>query len=1063
MLIRNESQEKDQNPFILPSVERAVAMGTHKLLEIIQKAKKNKWRELDLSDQGIIELPPEIGQLVKLQRLHLNGNQLHSVPKEIGKLVNLCDLTLSGNNLTSLPAELGQLVNLRRLYLHGNQLMFLPIELGQLTNLHELILSNNLLIVAPAELGKLKKLQVLDISHNQLKTIPEGFGHLKNLRELILKENQLTSLLSQVDKLVNLRLVDLSHNQISDLPVELGRLMKLKMVLLLDNPIEESYPELRRSSIELLRFLRAFSVEAPKKQTRKRYEGKLMLLGDGEEGKTCVSRALRGLHFEEQVTTRGVDVVKWKFQSPSDPDNPEMEMTLNLWDFEGQEVHHQTHQFFLTTGSLYVLVFKCRELFNLERAEYWLDTIKARAPKSKVLLVITECEERRPLVPLDKLQASYPELWGSDNPNDWCFSVGCSQDPSSRDSGIPQLREQIQRLASDMNVMGRPWPESYTKAEEAIIKLCGSEEDENDGISYISRNELYGLFKEAKILKDNFNSVADFMDSLGVITHFPDCEKLWDFIVLKPQWLGKAISIVLEDPQLQTNFGHITHQHIQNLWAEKYPEMFLRFYECMKEFELCYDLDQSMACLIPLRFHMIKPDIPWILEPDGQILERRVFYKLNIRPPMGLMSRYIVKTHRLIVKTNQYLNGVYWYNGVFLRQGEGLYASEALCEFDQHERTLSITVRAEFPQAMQEQLHGIAEAVFAFYKGIQMERSYGCIIFDEEDERQCENKHKEKRILYAIQKKKETIDCEVGWHDVDPIKLVYGFTSFGNIATKEDLNKVADKLLRGQRSILAGQEEILINFDRILDSLDENVFAIKDSQQELSAKVEQKVQLDINTYLSKFDQMMDGRDFTSAPGLVSILPLHQKRFNWNDWFKCEYVLTPYCECEGEVHRCESASVIFKKSRTWWASTAPLLLLGLKTLTVGVTLSAAGAPLAIAAATGATTALAAEVYNDIKPVADFMKELLNQISKLSGASEGKAKSVVAGDYDKFSENLMKEFYGGESRIVRTQLQQLLCDIARDNFEARQWGDMRRVRMPDNTYRWMCNFHANQIGR
>ena len=71
---------------------------------------------------------------------------------------------------------------------------------------------------------------------------------------------------------------------------------------------------------------------------------------------------------------------------------------------EGQEISHQTHQFFLTSQSLYLLVFKCRDQFLMDRAEYWLDTIRARAPKAKVVIVITECEKRTPFVPLDRLQ-----------------------------------------------------------------------------------------------------------------------------------------------------------------------------------------------------------------------------------------------------------------------------------------------------------------------------------------------------------------------------------------------------------------------------------------------------------------------------------------------------------------------------------------------------------------------------------------------------------------------------------------------------------------------------------
>ena len=49
---------------------------------------------------------------------------------------------------------------------------------------------------------------------------------------------------------------------------------------------------------------------------------------------------------------------------------------------------------------------------------------------------------------------------------------------------------------------------------------------------------------------------------------------------------------------------------------------------------------------------------------------------------------------------------------------------------------------------------------------------------------------------------------------------------------------------------------------------------------------------------------------------------------------------------------------------------------------------------------------------------------------------------------------------EKRIVRLQLAKLLEDIAPNEYKARQWGELRRVRMPDNTYRWLCPKHAKE---
>jgi hypothetical protein len=54
-------------------------------------------------------------------------------------------------------------------------------------------------------------------------------------------------------------------------------------------------------------------------------------------------------------------------------------------------------------------------------------------------------------------------------------------------------------------------------------------------------------------------------------------------------------------------------------------------------------------------------------------------------------------------------------------------------------------------------------------------------------------------------------------------------------------------------------------------------------------------------------------------------------------------------------------------------------------------------------------------------------------------------------------------GDEKQIVRMQLAKLFEEIAPKNYKARQWGELQRVRMADNTYRWLCEAHAEEYRR
>lgn len=1009
-------------------------------------------RSLELAYNPIANVPVWIGQFRQLENLDLTGLKLGHIPEWLPRLDKLRELGLGFNMLEVLPPQFAALKSLEHLDLWGNKFSVLPEALRSLSQVAVLYLHDCSLVEIPRWISELGALQFIGLGANRLNTLPSSFGELQELRSLFLgfqagagnPLREVPHVISRLRKLERLFLVqcelttlpewfgelklktlDLSRNALADLPPTLANIAELESLDLDANPLNPDLAAAYSEGIEdVKRYLREMA-----KGARDRYEAKLLILGDGNEGKTCVSRALRGLPFRTQQTTRGVDVVQWKFSHPDDQENSEKDITLNIWDFEGQEISHQTHQFFLTSKSLYLLVFKCRDQFLMDRMEYWMDTIRARAPQARIAIVISQCEERSPHIPLDKIEGQYGDMLAPQ----WFFDVGCENGRN-----IKTLQTFLQRSAADLEFMGSPWPRSYDRAEQQLKKKAKTRS------AYISRAKLESIFASAGIEADNYEGAAGAMSRLGVITQFPDCPDLRDFVVLKPQWLTKGISRVMEDGKLADDKGEITLRRMEAIWSKaRYPGMFATFHDCMKEFELCYDLeDQSKSCLVPLRFGYIAPTIPWSL--GGDVKERRLQYKLQIRPPMGFMSRFIVKTHHMIAKSLEYPKGVYWHNGVFLRS-PGLFPSEALCEFVADDRVFHVKVRAAFPQNMCEQIHGYLQAVFSFFGGLAAERAYGCIHVDSQSgaERPCSGLHTERRIYTAIAKARETFDCEFEEHEVDPRLLVGGFTSFSDFVVE----RVTAAMRQEMDKPPAWALPFLSRFSSLLNWVKNNSSKLDEvlrGQRTLVSEFKQETELKLHEYLNCISALLDDRDHTAAPGLISIMTNDRSAWNPVRFFRKTYVLTPFCECEGNIHACEDGKVKFTKDQEWWAKSAPWVARGTKILTAGLQLAFAGMPLALG------TNAAKDVENEIK----FMNELTKHLElKIRADNVPGTDAVVARDEG-------KELRGTdtEAALTRAALSIFLEEAAPERYRARRWGSLRRKRMSDNSYRWLCAEHA-----
>ena len=188
--------------------------------------------------------------------INLSSNNLDgSIPPEIGNLITLRSLSLDGNMRLrgDIPPEIGNLTNLEHLILSthdggGSEISgTLPAELGQLTNLITLQIDFCLIRGSiPPEIGNLKNLEKLSLQTNQLSgPVPDGIYTLDHLDQLSLNGNIWLSgsLPAEIGQLKSLSDLNISHNNFSGtMPEELGELTRLRWLSLSGNSFEGALP-----------------------------------------------------------------------------------------------------------------------------------------------------------------------------------------------------------------------------------------------------------------------------------------------------------------------------------------------------------------------------------------------------------------------------------------------------------------------------------------------------------------------------------------------------------------------------------------------------------------------------------------------------------------------------------------------------------------------------------------------------------------------------------------------------------------------------------------------------
>lgn len=916
--------------------------------EKIAAALRTGATELDLSCIRLTEVPESLGQLAQLQTLDLSYNQLTALPESLGKLKQLQSLALSGNQLTSLPEWLGELKQLQSLRLIRNQLTSLPESIGKLTRLVELELFHNPIEALPSTVGCLVGLTKLDIRQTRLRTLPREIGLLTSLEYLLIgkgdiefeggsrmgcevRDGRLEELPDEIGQLGSLEWLALGGNQLHELPSTLGSLESLKSLNLEHNPLN---PELAAAYAEGLdavkRYLRA-KAEARVVLN----EAKLILIGEGEVGKSCLLGALRGDEWEEgKSTTHGIEIKPVKVTDPVKG----TEITLNGWDFGGQRVYRPTHQLFFTAPAVYLVVWKPREGPQQGFVKEWIKLVKHREPDAKILVVATHGgpKERQPDIDRQEIW----DLFGKETVVDF-FLVQSKPDAETGERhGIAELRDAIARVAAGLPEMGRTFPENWQKAREAL-RCCTD--------AYLSLQRVYEICKEHKVEEEDARLLLRISRAVGDLIHFEHDPALRDIVILKADWLATAMSFVLDDEFTRKNgHGLVSFERLGQLWnnpdkpaEDRYPvELHLIFLRLMERFDLCYrvaELGVSEAdgtSLIAQLVPDVRPNpIPgWAQSPsvgdEQQVQICRIVEaaKNQSATAEGIFYQLIVRLHKYSLGRVDYKQSIHWQRGLLLQDN---YGARAFLEHIAND--IRITVRSPYPERFLAALtYEIKWLVESFWEGLRCEVTVPCLA-PQPDGKPCIGLFEVGKLLENKKRGRPEMPCPVcnEWQDIEqllhnapssrPNPLDALLAEFGTV--KAELNTIRPLMQ-------AHQGEVMRRFDtneaRILSKLDDAFTSLM---------------------RSLTDEAKEG------PRLFSFQPVERAKFNPKGWVKMRFRVTLWCEHSRLplplLNKHDREGVYeFDVTREWFEKAAPFLKVLTSTLSLVLPVAASVTKLAL---------------------------------------------------------------------------------------------------------------------
>lgn len=628
---------------------------------------------LNLSGNQAIRLPDSLSTLSRLKSLNVINCPTPSLPGwitgngslrtlRVGGLLNqdmrldelpagLSDLSMTSMSLQDLPASV-VLLNLKRLDVSGNrltawgvlqtmgQLAVLAAARNSLTEeldftfaaLRYLNVQENGLRSLSSICRHAPSLRVLIASGNKIREIPASIQYCTHLERLQLAHNDIRSVITGgIERLEKLEEVDLSSNVMSEWPTAFARLPELVRFRFDGNLVRE-VPH------DALAYLRAIA-----QRTVSLKEAKLVLVGDGMVGKSSLLAALAGDQFDpDRPTTHGLETRELLI---TDSDG-KAQGKLQCWDFGGQTQYQSSHQIFFSEDAIYLLLWRPRNGFEECHLTDWAEQVRQRAGLNARLVVVAthrDLDTNPAILDRRRLLQEY-------GINDF-FHIG-----SESGEGVADLRSFLAGTIREPFYQ-HELPEAWLEVRDALRKV---------GRPYLALREAILLARHCGVGSASCGELLRLGHRLGWWIFYADAEALSEYVVLKGDWLSKAIGLVFDSDLPYENLGMVTSEELTSIWdnsenpdSRRYPvKLHRHFIALMERFDISFRVPDRPGYvsryILPELLPNNLPDAmdAWKRGVAGDLSDSRycqMTLEVNgqVTVPKNFMPRFIARVHWL--------------------------------------------------------------------------------------------------------------------------------------------------------------------------------------------------------------------------------------------------------------------------------------------------------------------------------------------------------------------------------------------------------------------------------